>query len=320
MAAVRRNIVTDAAARDGYIRGVKLLKDEFLGPTTRDLGMPGRGVPVSTYDLFVAWHHLAMDTFTPPTQNDRNAAHRGPVFLPWHRFMLVLLEAALQRVLRDRDFGLPYWDWAGDGELPRRQQPSAPVWAPECMGGQGSPLTSGPFAFDPADQNSWRVRLDVSVQGVLRSVNRGLRRSFARSVASLPRRSQVGAALGLSTYDAPPWSTTSAGFRNRVEGWVPASAAPGLHNRVHVWVGGDMLPSSSPNDPVFYLNHCNVDRIWAAWQARFPDSPYLPDATAPVALRGHRIDDEMYALISEPSTPRQMLDLADVYTYDTLDL
>ena len=26
-----------------------------------------------------------------------------------------------------------------------------------------------------------------------------------------------------------------------------------------------MAPATSPNDPVFYLNHCNVDRIWEAW-------------------------------------------------------
>src|SRR5829696_1697483 len=38
-----------------------------------------------------------------------------------------------------------------------------------------------------------------------------------------------------------------------------------MHNQVHVWIGGDMGPATSPNDPVFYLNHCNVDRIWEAW-------------------------------------------------------
>jgi tyrosinase len=61
---------------------------------------------------------------TPPGQGDRNAAHRGPVFLPWHRFMLILLELQLQRVLSDPDFGLPYWDWAADGELPRAVSPT----------------------------------------------------------------------------------------------------------------------------------------------------------------------------------------------------
>jgi tyrosinase len=64
-------------------------------------------------------------------------------------------------------------------------------------------------------------------------------------------------------YDAFPWDPNSEGFRNEFEGWFNG---PGMHNRVHVWIGGDMGPASSPNDPVFYLNHCKVDRIWAGWQ------------------------------------------------------
>ena len=66
MAAVRHNILVDETARKNYVQGVKLLKQERLGPATADLGIPGPPVQVSTYDLFVAWHHLAMDTFTPP--------------------------------------------------------------------------------------------------------------------------------------------------------------------------------------------------------------------------------------------------------------
>src|SRR4026209_2731055 len=114
---VRSNILINTTARDQYIEGVNQLKNEFTGPTTTSLGIPGPSRRVSTYDLFVVWHHVAMMTFTPSTQNDRNAAHRGPVFLPWHRFMLIQLELNLQRVLNDMNFGLPYWDWAADGKL-----------------------------------------------------------------------------------------------------------------------------------------------------------------------------------------------------------
>jgi tyrosinase len=320
MAVVRRNILTDETARKSYIQGVKLLKQEQLGPTTADFGIAGPPVQVSTYDLFVAWHHLAMETFTPPTQGDRNAAHRGPVFLPWHRFMLVLLELQLQRVLDDAEVGLPYWDWAADGDLGPDDQAGSPLWADDCMGGEGSPISSGPFALDTADPTTWRVRLAANVQGQLTSTDRGLRRALGQSVGSLPRRADVAGALELSTYDEEPWTTVSEGFRNTVEGWRPLETAPGLHNRVHVWVGGDMLPSSSPNDPVFYLNHSNEDRIWAAWQQRYPDSPYLPGPDAPEALRGHRLDDEMYSLLSSPITPRQTLDLSDFYSYDTLEV
>jgi tyrosinase len=319
VAAVRRDIVGDTAVRDAYVRGVKLLKAEFLGPTTRDVGLAGDPVPISTYDLFVIWHHFAMDRFTPVSQRDRNAAHRGPVFLPWHRSMLLLLELQLQRVLGDTEFGLPYWDWAADGELSPAQQLEAPLWADDCMGGDGDPVASGPFAFSASGgEDAWRVRIEADVNGRLRSTDRGLRRARGTSVESLPSKAQVAAALRMDVYDEPPWGTTSPHFRNCLEGWRPLEEAPGLHNRVHVWVGGDMLPSSSPNDPVFFLNHCNVDRIWAAWQQEHPQSMYLPDGTVAEELLGHRVDDEMDALFSPPLTPRQMLEVGDFYAYDSL--
>jgi tyrosinase len=315
LAALRSNILTDENARKRYAEGVRLLKQEFLGPTTADLQVAGPAEPVSTYDLFLAWHHVAMNTFTPPGQTDRNAAHRGPVFLPWHRYMLLLFELQLQRVLGDQDFGLPYWDWAADGDLDPSQQPASPIWAVDAMGGDGDPVSDGPFAFDAADANSWRVRLDIDPSGRLRTNNRGLRRQLA-SAPTLPTRTDAADVLGESPYDEPPWGTLSQGFRNRLEGW----RGPGLHNLVHVWVSGDMLLSTSPNDPVFYLNHCNVDRIWAAWQETSPDPSYLPDQSAPSFLQGHRLDDDMHSLLTTAVTPRQMLDPQDFYTYDTLQV
>jgi tyrosinase len=39
-----------------------------------------------------------------------------------------------------------------------------------------------------------------------------------------------------------------------------------LHNSVHLAVGGDMRTSASPGDPIFWLHHANIDRLWAEWQ------------------------------------------------------
>jgi tyrosinase len=318
MAVTRFNILTNAAARTNYTKGVNLLKQEFPGNTTTSLGIPGPSKKVSTYDLFVVWHNTAMMTFTPPTQSDRNAAHRGPVFLPWHRFMLRQLELNLQRVLHDNNFGLPYWDWAADGQLTAAQQKLSPLWAATALGGQGSPVSTGPFAYNAANPNSFRVRIDEDPNGSLRQVDRGLRRSFATSgVTTLPKKAQTASALALTPYDAANWDTSSSGFRNRVEGWQPAASAPGLHNRVHVWVGGDMLPSTSPNDPVFFMNHCNVDRIWEAWMHQH-GRVYLPPDTAPSSLKGHRLNDQLSSLISPPTTPAAMLNVTNLYTYDSL--
>ncbi|MQA28477.1 MAG: tyrosinase family protein [Luteitalea sp.] len=328
--AVRANIVTNVAARTKFIDGVKRLKNEFPGPTTRTIWIPGPDRPISTYDLFVVWHHVAMNTLTPPTQGDRNAAHSGPVFLPWHRFMLLQLELNLQRVLgNDATFGLPYWDWAADGERTPATQRTAPIWSPTCMGGSGSPVATGPFAFNAADATSWRVRITADSNGNLVQTNRGLRRALGAAIPNLPgpnrlpRKAHTAAALAEADYDRPNWNSASGGFRNLVEGWQDnlVVRAPALHNRVHVFVGGDMSPSTSPNDPVFYLNHCNVDRIWEAWMRPPPQGhgrSYVPQPTAAAELRGHRLNDPLSSFISASTTPGQMLDVTAAYTYDSL--
>lgn len=316
MAIRRPNLLADAAARQKYAQGVNLLKAEFPGPTTASLGISGPTQAVSTYDLFVVWHHTAMSTPTPATQGDRNAAHRGPVFCPWHRFMLRQLELNLQRVLGDGTFGLPYWDWAADGQKTPTQQRQSKVWAADAMGGSGNPVMTGPFAFATTGPANFRVRIEANVNGRLVQTNHGLRRTLGTQTATLPNKADASGAVALTPYDAAPWGTSSAGFRNRLEGWAPPSP-PALHNRVHVWVGGDMLPSTSPNDPVFFMNHCNVDRLWEAWLTRHGRT-YLPPQTAPSSLKGHRINDAMASLVSAPMKPSDVLDMTSVYAYDSL--
>lgn len=316
MAVTRRNILTNANVRAQYARGVNLLKREFTGPTTSSLGIPGPARQISTYDLFVVWHHTAMSTMTPPSQGDRNAAHRGPVFFPWHRFMLIELERNLQRVLGDDTFGLPYWDWAADGSRTPGQQRQSALWRASGVGGTGSPVRTGPFRFVADDPDSFRIRVEADANGRLIQSNRGLRRDLGVNIATLPTRTDTAGALALTPYDQPNWDTTSAGFRNRAEGWA-APDAPALHNRVHVWVGGDMLPSSSPNDPVFYLNHCNADRLWEAWMARHTRT-YVPTQSAPASLRGHRLNDQMLAFVSAAMRPADVLDVGSIYVYDSL--
>jgi tyrosinase len=44
----------------------------------------------------------------------------------------------------------------------------------------------------------------------------------------------------------------------------------GEHGAVHIAVGGQMATERSPADPLFWLHHANVDRIWARWQERHP--------------------------------------------------
>lgn len=45
----------------------------------------------------------------------------------------------------------------------------------------------------------------------------------------------------------------------------------GPHGAVHAGIGGDMGPSTSPNDPIFFLHHTQIDRLWYLWQQENPE-------------------------------------------------
>lgn len=55
------------------------------------------------------------------------------------------------------------------------------------------------------------------------------------------------------------YSGTFIGFQSLLEGAV--------HGGTHNAVGGDMAGPSSPIDPLFWLHHAFMDKIWADWQA-----------------------------------------------------
>ena len=44
------------------------------------------------------------------------------------------------------------------------------------------------------------------------------------------------------------------------------------HNQVHRWVGGTMNTMSSPADPLFWMHHAEIDRIWEIWQSSHTNS------------------------------------------------
>lgn len=216
MSWIRQNAVKNPDALAKYIKAVNLLKREPSGKSTADFGIPGPNNPVSSYDVFVIWH-IQVSNAAIPVGGDpmvRNWAHRGPVFLPWHRMMLLYLEGQCQRLLGskdkpDRTFGLPYWDWSADGD--NGSSPNAPIWQPTRMGGQGLPVSDGPFAYRPGDPNSFTVRIESTWDGKPSQANggqgRGLMRQFGSGWEVLPTGTDVKNALAFG----PPGPTRSRG-------------------------------------------------------------------------------------------------------------
>ncbi|MBA4141824.1 MAG: tyrosinase family protein [Nitrosospira sp.] len=56
----------------------------------------------------------------------------------------------------------------------------------------------------------------------------------------------------------------------------------GIHNSGHVWVGGSMQSiQTAPADPIFWMHHAEIDRLWAEWQSANPgENPNLAGAAA----------------------------------------
>ncbi|MEU6928881.1 tyrosinase family protein [Streptomyces sp. NPDC046374] len=243
------------------------------------------------YDTFVTTHNAFIMS---DTDSGDRVGHRSPSFLPWHRRFLIQFEQALQSV--DATVTLPYWDWTAD------RTTSSSLWAPDFLGGTGrardGQVLDGAFA---RSGNRWTINVRVDGRDYLR-------RDLGAGGRQLPTRAEVDSVLVMETYDMAPWNSSSDGFRNHLEGWRGVN----LHNRVHVWVGGQMATGVSPNDPVFWMHHAFIDKLWADWQARHPRSPYLPAAgTADVV----DLNDTMRPW--NDVTPADMLDHTRHYTFDT---
>jgi tyrosinase len=59
----------------------------------------------------------------------------------------------------------------------------------------------------------------------------------------------------------------------------------GIHGGVHIWIGGTMSDASvSPADPVFWLHHANLDRLWWDWYNSPAGGHQNPDLTGSNAV------------------------------------
>lgn len=88
----------------------------------------------------------------------------------------------------------------------------------------------------------------------------GITRNF--NASWLPTQAQVDFALA-SGVTPPSFSTLQ-------------SAVQSIHNGPHIAVGGTMATARSPADPLFWLHHGFIDKIWADWQRANPGAQFNP--------------------------------------------
>lgn len=257
------------------------------------------------YDDFV-WIHNQV----------RGAAHNAPAFTPWHREFLYHIERELQDISGDPTMTIPYWDWT------TARTPSDAGWpfTADFMGGLGlsasdSRVTVGRFATDAAhpELTEWRINIPDAETGDY------LKRRGAAVQFPLPTVSQARTAMTVAIYDATPYivdfnTLTQAQFNALVAASFRKFLEFVLHNGPHPWVGtqgqfnssgtltnaplvGSMSWQASPNDPTFWLHHCNIDRLWAIWQQRYSYPGYIPQSGGPSFENG----PDVMGMYNDPS-------------------
>lgn len=174
-------------------------------------------------------------------------AHFVAAFLPWHRLFTFKFEQHLRRITPG--ISLPYWDWGRDDlqYTPHKLD----VFSGKYFGTKGN--LDGFWCLEDGFAANWTTvypKTNTDVACVRRQWDRG---------------QKIGSFWGNEMMDTLiERHVTYQGFRDAFEN--------GPHFLVHNNVGGtngDLRQLYSPNDPLFWIHHANVDRIWLKWQNKF---------------------------------------------------
>ncbi|ETS78584.1 hypothetical protein PFICI_10646 [Pestalotiopsis fici W106-1] len=236
--------------------------------------------------------------------------HSSILFLPWHRPYLALFEAELYKhvnavansfsdaerkadyVKAAKTFRMPYWDWArpdlpvfpAEAGIDANNQVARPKTSAEAPI-KPNPLASYTFRESASDDNiNWFPDVNATVrfpsQGSDTPDEQAMKQqlsAFFQGQQSSPKGRNLTERV---LYILQSYTNFGAASNNRFdsqsitpgfEGW---GSIEDIHNAIHNYVGGGGQMASPPVaafDPIFWLHHTNVDRLFAIWQALHDD-------------------------------------------------
>ncbi len=178
-------------------------------------------------------------------------------FTSWHRLYVWHFEQVCEKVL-GKPFALPYWNYL---DLTQLKLPQAILAEKVRIGGQ---LVDNALHF--ADR-----RPEFVTQGL-------------RAIKSDLASTDILAKDTMRTQRFFDLSTSNGSFR---QGFVTAlDGTP--HGSVHVRVGTDANTGmaafeTAARDPIFWLHHANIDRLWESWRSPNTAGASTKDPKAPKA-------------------------------------
>ncbi len=219
--------------------------------------------------------------------------HQSWYFLPWHRGYLAIFEEIVAKTIEGlggpKDWALPYWNYSDSNNPNARLLPAA--FVAQQTGSAQNPLWS-PRGSNGAD-------LGIGDDDV--------------SLAALTKCKTF---IGQNTGAHPGFGGPKSGFNHA--GGPNGGLEMVPHNYIHDAVGGLMGdPRTAAHDPIFWLHHANIDRLWEVWLRR--DTKHLNPTTDNGWMKGvsFELRDSAAAVFS--FAPKDMLDTKAVrhgYQYD----
>ena len=292
-----------------YARGVKAMNARALAEPTgwRFYG----GIHGIDETLWKQLGYLTSSDKMPTNANQKRywkqCQHGSWYFEPWHRGYLLALEANIRAEVialkGPKDWALPYWNYFKPNQFKLPPAFASPDW-PDGKG--DNPLfikqRYGPNndgnVFVPIDQVNLDAMNDPDYAGV-------------------------------ASGGSPGFGGVDTGFEHG--GSVHGGIETQPHDFVHGLVGGSdpqnaKLPGlmSDPDtaalDPIFYLHHANLDRLWEVWRR---NPPSHADPTEANWVKGPgKIGERIFSMPMPGDkpwdyTPGELQDLTKLdYTYD----
>ncbi|KAI0530158.1 hypothetical protein GGR58DRAFT_518702 [Xylaria digitata] len=192
-----------------------------------------------------------VDDFTWVHIRAVKTSHDYAAFLPWHRMLLHIYEQKLRQHCGFKG-QLPYWGWTSDWQ----NLTESSIWDDEHgFGGESTHYTHGSCVSGPFSHVQLRYGGHGKVS--LHCLSRVFTNYDSGEIGSMS-----GELIRPEIMGRLARSKDYARFR-----WMIESV---IHNIIHTEVVGDLDTEVAPNDPIFWLHHVQLDRLWWLWQQEAP--------------------------------------------------
>ena len=259
------------------------LTDDELKNLCRAVGYMRKNIPLNSSLQWESYAriHAYHCTLEEGINNNVPQVHWSWHFLPWHRGYIYFLERILDNILKKNfgwngiAFAYPYWDWSNHQEMPNTKI--------RKQSGLASPL----FGYDLTQEDMVSAdNLDfdnLALYDGNRKPTVSEPTMDPNNEVSVDSKQHIIEAKWYMSNDyinailkAPfeIFGGKSVTDRNTGQGLLEQ----GPHNDGHDWVGtrygnnrnmGTLRYAA--NDPIFFMHHANIDRIFSLYNQQMPD-------------------------------------------------